>query len=88
LQLQHFGIAEFIDRRRAHGCWYRGHLLKPNKKKSGAVLRAAPGVDTPKLALDECFIHITPSPVFTDFKRLHNWVLGLMKVLPCVLIRR
>src|SRR6185369_17894003 len=45
-------------------------------------------VDTSKLALDECFIHVTPSPVLTDFKRPHNWVLGLMKVLPCVAIRR
>jgi len=88
LQLQHFGIAEFIDRRRAHGCWNRGHLLKRNLKKSGACSGGAPRVGTPKLALDECFIHVTPSPVLTDFKRPHNWVLGLMKVLPCVVIRR
>jgi hypothetical protein len=61
---------------------------KAEFKKIRGVLRGAPGVDTPKLALDECFIHVTPSPVLTDFKRLHNWVLGLMKVLPCLVIRR
>jgi hypothetical protein len=57
-------------------------------KKNRGVLRGTPGVATPKLALDECFIHVTPSPVLTDFKRSHNWVLGLMKVLPGVAIRR
>ena len=66
----------------------RGQSAKPELKKSGACLRGAPGVDTSKLALDECFIHVTPSPVLTDFKRPHNWVLGLVKVLPCVAIRR
>jgi hypothetical protein len=58
------------------------------KKVRGVAPGGAPDVDMPKLALDECLIHVTPSPVLTDFKRLHNWVLGLMKVRPCMVIRR
>lgn len=36
--------------------------------------------------LQENLIHVTPAPVFPLLKRLHDWVLGMMKMLGRVLV--
>ena len=44
----------------------------------GNAETGAKSISLRKVQLD--LIDVTPAPIFTWLKRLHNWVLGMMKV--------